>query len=270
MSKRLKCTVISDTHSAHEKLNLPGGDILFHCGDLTYEGQPDEVMPALQWLVEQDYKHVVFVAGNHDFGFENISLVHELGCRTKVEESGVVDAYHAFIAEHEKLHYLQNESVEIEGYTIYGSPYTPEFNNWAFSYGSKVMRPYSSLSTGQMVDIYDEIPACVDIIMTHGPALGVLDTNNSYGRMYGDNRCGCKHLRDRIDELQESRWGHKGPLYHLFGHIHERGGKRHYKPAKRRCGRNLVSINAAMCGIPYDCLNHTDGMNFYLTKRLDK
>jgi hypothetical protein len=72
MKKRL--TLISDTHNKHEKLNgfLPGGDILIHSGDLTGRGYTDELEGFFKWYDKIDnYDHKIFIAGNHDFGFQD-------------------------------------------------------------------------------------------------------------------------------------------------------------------------------------------------------
>jgi len=47
----------------------------------------------------------------------------------------------------------------------------------------------------------------IDFLITHGPAYGVLDLN-----------LGCRELRKFIRKVQ--------PTFHIFGHIHELGGKR--------------------------------------------
>jgi hypothetical protein len=43
-------------------------------------------------------------------------------------------------------------------FTVYASPYTPEFNGYAFAYGKDDMR-------------FLNIPSGVDILMTHGPPM---------------------------------------------------------------------------------------------------
>jgi predicted phosphohydrolase len=69
-----KITFISDTHTKHEKLNgfLPGGDILICGGDISSRGNITEIEYFLKWFDNIDnYDFKVFIAGNHDFGFEN-------------------------------------------------------------------------------------------------------------------------------------------------------------------------------------------------------
>ena len=48
--------------------------------------------------------------------------------------------------------------MELYGYKIYGSPYTPEFCGWAF------MEEREDLKL-----IWEKIPTDTDILITHGP-----------------------------------------------------------------------------------------------------
>jgi len=89
-------------------------------------------------------------------------------------------------------------------FTIYASPYTPEFNGYAFAYGPDENRFGLSAK--------ESIPADVDIIMTHGPPLlpssvYELDINRE------GQHCGCLMLYAAVREAK--------PKVHCFGHIHE-------------------------------------------------
>ena len=66
----MQTTLISDTHFRHNQLELAGGDMLIHAGDLCGYGTEDEVVAFLKWFAELPYKHKVFIAGNHDWFFE--------------------------------------------------------------------------------------------------------------------------------------------------------------------------------------------------------
>ncbi|NRS87459.1 3',5'-cyclic AMP phosphodiesterase CpdA [Flavobacterium sp. 7E] len=59
-------TLISDTHFRYNQLQLQGGDMLIHAGDLCDHGTEGEVIAFLKWFGEQPYKHKIFIAGNHD------------------------------------------------------------------------------------------------------------------------------------------------------------------------------------------------------------
>jgi Icc-related predicted phosphoesterase len=90
--------------------------------------------------------------------------------------------------------------VEIEGLRIWGSPYTPKFQSWYFMKD----RGYP------MKENWKEIPTELDLLLTHGPPYGILDTN-----INGINT-GCRDLLDAIFE--------RPPRYNIFGHIHEAYG----------------------------------------------
>jgi predicted phosphodiesterase len=68
----MKITFISDTHTKHEEIHkdLPGGDLIIHAGDFMNSGyDPIDVTRFVNWyssLLTMDYKHRVFIAGNHD------------------------------------------------------------------------------------------------------------------------------------------------------------------------------------------------------------
>src|SRR5579871_6070261 len=82
----LKIDCISDTHTKHRKLKLPGGDILIHSGDCSYQGLLSEVTEFLDWFADQDYSHLIFVPGNHDFLFEKNPEL----CKKMCEDRGII------------------------------------------------------------------------------------------------------------------------------------------------------------------------------------
>jgi 3',5'-cyclic AMP phosphodiesterase CpdA len=61
---------ISDTHSLHQQLALPKGDVLLHSGDFTMQGRENELISFSKWLGKQDFKHKVVVSGNHEVTFD--------------------------------------------------------------------------------------------------------------------------------------------------------------------------------------------------------
>ncbi len=173
----MKVVLISDTHNQHEKLTLPPGDVIIHTGDITGNGTVREALNFLQWFSGLPYKNKVFIAGNHDFAFEN----------KEVPISDLPDG----------ITYLEDSTVSIDRLTIYGSPYTPEFFNWAFM---KKRGP-------QIRQVWDLIPGSVDILITHGPPLMILD------QTVRGQYVGCEDLAARVKQIK--------PKIHAFGHIHE-------------------------------------------------
>lgn len=199
---KLKITLISDTHGKHNQLNkdLPGGDLLLHAGDFMNGGYEfQEATDFLEWFDKIDnYTDKIFIAGNHDRLFENIPHW--------VENN---------LPKYPTIEYLQDESwvdyydghngdYPEDNLRIYGSPWQPEFYNWAFNLprnGDK-MKAY-----------WDAIPDNTDILITHGPPYGHLDIPGGQSV-----RVGCEMLRYRVDQIK--------PKIHVFGHIH--GGYGHY------------------------------------------
>lgn len=157
-------TVISDTHGKHRELHLPGGEMLLHAGDISSVGQVGEVRDFLDWFADLDYRHKIFIAGNHDFFFEkeNPALIADM-----IPEDVI---------------YLNDSGTEIEGLKIWGSPVTPWFYNWAFNRrrGAEIRKHHNL------------IPADTDILLTHGPAFEILDETT------GMQQAGCVDLRERI------------------------------------------------------------------------
>ena len=117
--------------------------------------------------------------------------------------------------------YLQDNSTIIvppvgapaasSGIEVYGAPWQPEFNNWAFN-----LPPGPELKAK-----WDMIPDTTDVLITHGPPYMVLD------RLLEGDLTGCQQLRDAVARVK--------PRLHIFGHIHEGYGKYTCLKAKRLC-----------------------------------
>jgi Icc-related predicted phosphoesterase len=179
-----KIVLISDTHTMHEQLILPKGDILVHAGDFTGRGKPWEVEEFFDWLDRQskEFKHIVFVAGNHDMSFE-------------YKHPWVVDILKSLP---ENVYYLEDSEIVIDGIKFYGSPWQPEFFNWGFN-----------LPRGkELAEKWDMIPHDTDVLITHGPPMNILDyTARDMWNV------GCLDLYNKIMQVK--------PKVHVFGHIHE-------------------------------------------------
>jgi Icc-related predicted phosphoesterase len=118
--------------------------------------------------------------------------------------------------------YLEDSMIEIDGYKIFGSPWSPVFKDWAFM-----------MEEHRLARVYERIPE-VDILITHTPPQGILDPHG-----FGSSA------------LYEEIWRIK-PQYHIFGHNHDGYGILEKK--------GTTFINASLCdapgpGIPMNLVN---------------
>ena len=213
----MRITVISDTHKKHKQItqDLPGGDILIHAGDISSMGYEYEIREFCKWFNGlHNYTHKVFIAGNHDWGFQDNPIT--------IKE--ILDFY-------TNITYLQDDFVIIGEdaqsiVKIYGSPWQPRFMNWAFN-----------ADRGEDIQQYwDKIPNDTDILITHGPAFGYLDTVIGKGIPLG-----CENLTDKIAEVK--------PKIHVCGHIHSGYGH------KVSTDGGVHFFNAAVLGEQYSYIH---------------
>ena len=185
----MKITFISDTHTKHKQItkDLPGGDLLIHAGDISSMGYKHEIQSFCKWFNDIDnYTTKVFIAGNHDWGFQD----------NPEQTKEIIDFY-------KTIDYLQDGLLMVgkeyeDMIKIWGSPWQPEFYNWAFNLPR---------NGEQLKDKWDMILPDTDILITHGPAWGYLD------KISGTQiPLGCELLTTRIKEIK--------PKIHVCGHIH--------------------------------------------------
>lgn len=201
----MKIVLISDTHGQHDLLDLPQGDMIIHAGDVSIRGTADEVDRFLSWYESLDYQYKIFIAGNHDFFFEDAT-------------SDILS-----LTIPESIIYLNDSGVTIENLKIWGSPITPRFHDWAFNKD----RGYD------IRQHWDLIPADTDILITHGPAYGILD------KTITQENVGCEELLQAIEKSKIR--------LHVCGHIHEDYG--------RHITSRTQYINASVVDIMYNIVN---------------
>lgn len=178
--------VLSDTHGKHHKMQhqVPPGDLLIHAGDFCSKGKLPEVADFAAWFGSFPHSHKVVIPGNHDRAVEE----RPGECRGMFAEHGV------------KL--LISEGIQAAGLHLYGSPYTPRFNDWHFM-----------LERGRELRAeWAKIPLNTDILVTHGPPYGHGDKVLPRSGV-GVRKAGCLELLERVRKVR--------PRLHVFGHIHE-------------------------------------------------
>ena len=180
----IKCWAISDTHGKHRDLNIPNVDMVIHGGDSTNHKNiiPNEVefRDFIDWYSKIDIRHKVLIAGNHD------AWATKLYLKEMVEEADII--------------YLEHELHNVGGISIFGSPYTPNFGDW-----------YFMKDRGKLDKWWQEIPENIDILVTHGPPIGILDLSRD--RFNNLEFCGDKALARHVQRIK--------PKFHIFGHIHD-------------------------------------------------
>jgi predicted phosphohydrolase len=180
--------------------DLPGGELLIHAGDFMNSGYGAyEAEDFFTWFDKiNNYDTKVLIAGNHDRWMQDRSD----------EAQGILTGY-------KTIEYLQDDDLTLyydghngdhpeDNVRIYGSPWQPEFCDWAFNLPR---------NGEEMKAKWDAIPHNTDILITHGPPFGYLDIPGGQSI-----RVGCEMLRYRVDEIK--------PKIHVFGHIH--GGHGYY------------------------------------------
>jgi Icc-related predicted phosphoesterase len=210
----MKICCISDTHRAHREVEVPPVDMVIHAGDIGLEDYNGFALlnDFIDWFNNLPAKHKIFISGNHDWlSYLNKQMLFDLA-----KENGLI--------------YLQDSSVTIEGLKFYGSPWSLEFNNWAWN-----LRRDETIATA----CWNQIPEDTDVLITHEPPYNILDYV-----VRGDSvitpPLGDCWLLDRIEQIK--------PKLHVFGHIHF-------------CGRQTLKIqdtlfvNASICNEVYETIN---------------
>lgn len=199
MSKKVTIACFSDNHGEIVE-NIPNADIVIACGDVTYDGTGWSLDRFLGWFSELPHEEKIFIAGNHDFCLQNDV------CKAMIPKNVV---------------YLQDTLYKSKtGLKIYGSPYVPKFFHWCF------MKERGD----EITEVWEKIPKGLDVLVTHGPASGILDENKR------GQQCGCYDLGRYINIRK--------PKVHLFGHIHHSRGM-------KKLGDTL-SVNCSILDDDYD------------------
>lgn len=164
----MKLVAISDTHSLHDDVIVPAGDVLVHAGDLTRSGTLEEFRNFRRWLDDLPHEHKIVIPGNHDFCLEN------------------PDRRERILNEYSGARLLVDEAMDVNGKLFWGAPWQPKFFDWAFN---RERGP-------ALREKWDLIPGDVDVLVTHGPPKGIGD------RVSQGDRVGCAELRKRLKQVR--------------------------------------------------------------------
>ncbi len=162
----MRIVFISDTHTLHDAVEVPEGDVLVHAGDFSSRGLTHEVTAFAEWFRRHGHPHKIVVAGNHDFL-----------CEREPEKAREILG---------DVTYLDTEGVVVEGLKVWGSPWQPWFHDWAFN-----------LPRGEeLAEHWALAPSGVDMLVTHSPPMGCLD------RTVRGEHVGCADLEAALLRIQ--------------------------------------------------------------------
>tara|TARA_R110002020_G_scaffold354000_1_gene566818 strand:+ start:260 stop:943 length:684 start_codon:yes stop_codon:yes gene_type:complete len=197
----LKIAIISDLHQKIRVIdNIPENvDLVLCAGD--FSSRFVDPRQCIEWSAQclSDISApTIVISGNHDSYLE-----------TNPEQG-------AKIFENYGLTYLQDQTINILGLKIHGSPWSVLHDGgWHFE-------KYDD----ELEAIWEKIPNDIDILLTHTPPYKILDG-------IAPQHWGSKSLARRIYRFDNL-------ILHAFGHIHESRG------SKEEAGCNTTFINAAI------------------------
>jgi Icc-related predicted phosphoesterase len=190
----VKVVVVSDIHHDGARPTRPrwadrkppAGDALLIAGDLTQGltsiGRLERV---LEWLCGLgSWPSILLVAGNHDV----LLAGRDPGVQKLLSKYNII--------------YLENSGFEMDGIKFWGTPIG--------TYGRG--EPFQK--TGDALREAYQIPAGIDVLVTHMPPYGILDTGTA---AQGRPHCGSPELRAAVEAAK--------PRFHVFGHRHHAGGQ---------------------------------------------
>jgi len=158
------------------------------------------------------------IAGNHDTPFDQVH--YERSWQKYHHQMLDSNSVRAILTESQSVTYLEDSETSVFGLRVYGSPWQPEFCDWAFN----LKRGHACTKKWQ------RIPEGIDVLVTHGPPAGHGDLCSG-----SHFRAGCNDLLNRVRKLR--------PRYHVFGHIHEGYGA--------TSDGVTTFINASTCNLRY-------------------
>jgi hypothetical protein len=281
--------IISDTHDfqfgdaepvgGSFKLPVPRADVILHSGDLTMKGGIDSYMGVLKMMEAMEAELKLVIAGNHDLSLDKeYWRTHHDRHFIRGDEREHEDAIELMTgpeAQKAGVTYLEEgiNTFKLKNgaeFTIYTSPYQPEFCDMAFPYQRTEDRfnPPDQIGKGIISITKNPVPdhGPIDIMMTHGPPQGILD-------LCASGHVGCSALQQAVKRCK--------PRLYCFGHIHEGHGaslvswidsKLHIFPAepdarkianaypesnevKVKFGEETLMVNAAIMNVDYRPVN---------------
>ena len=183
------------------------------------DGEIETIVDFVRWIAELPHQHKIVVPGNHDRCLDISQTKFDGGALRMFE---LVRNVHYLVDASRTLEVSgQPLGGEMKKIKIYGAPWVPNLKGWAF--------------WDRNADKFDAAPRDIDVLVTHGPPLGIRDDDIS------DTHFGSRHI---------ARFLNRCPLLkaHIFGHVHDQYGQ-------DKIGE-IVFANACTCSpSPYEPVN---------------
>lgn len=200
---------LSDTHNSHRMLLVPQGDIIIHSGDATNGGTEREVLDFLDWFGRLNFKHKIYVPGNHDICVEkNFNLISNI-CAERNIDLGI-GSYKGLWVDEGKISFCM-------------FPWVNPVGRWAFLKTEEEQE--------RILNAFESYPC--DILITHSPPHNILDSVPFFNIEKGcmdEHPLGSKAIFNYVVKAKSA--------LHLFGHVHECGGR-------SRRFNNTLFVNSA-------------------------
>lgn len=186
----MKICALSDMHG--QLVDIKPCDLVLICGDSVslnmqrYDETTEEWYRYVfkPWADKLPCDKVLWIAGNHD------------------NMQGSYHAYKEMFPDMDKVTYLEDEGIIVEGLKIWGTPWCKVFGRWHFM-----------ASPEKLKERYSLIPENLDILITHDAPYGCSDVLlDRTCPWWTPNHIGNKELAEAIKE--------KKPKYHFSGHLH--------------------------------------------------
>ncbi len=205
---------ISDLHGHYPKLE--GGDLLIVAGDLTAMDTQENHFKFLCWVDKLDYKKKIVIAGNHDNLVQKHGVVGDNGAFEYLCDSGAEFEYWDGLTQDPdpKVWLDSIYADRKKKLKIYGSPWTKTFPGM-----NPKCKAFTVDTEEELAEKWALIPDDTDILITHSPPYGIFDAVLRETKWGNGTECtGSISLRNLV-------MGPLRPQLHVFGHIHEWGGK---------------------------------------------
>ncbi len=185
------------------------------------------------WLARQEYREKIFIAGNHDNSFEKRSA-NEVPEGIYLCDSGTEIEYQEILVDTCTTSGVRRIQKTKRKLKVWGSPWTKTFEGM-----NPKCKAFAVDTEEELLEKWCLIPTDIDILITHSPPFGILDRVDFSEGDYSAESVGSQTLRNAVQQRPSIK-------IHVFGHIHEEGGRmdhEHFEGGSIRTYVNASHVN---------------------------